>query len=92
MCKKKTNTKSLLYQSSSEEAAVDGISRIKKAALNALHVAASYGNTWLVKYLIEETGVPVNRYSPKFIKIILKNCRIMVDFDSCSSSISNEPM
>ena len=55
----KTTLKFLLCQSSSEEAAVDGISRIKKAALNALHVAASYGNTWLVKYLIEEIGVPV---------------------------------
>ena len=49
-------------QSSTEDETADGVSSVQRAALNALHVAASYGNTWLVRYLLEEAGVPVNRH------------------------------
>ena len=58
-------------QSSPEDETADGASSVQRAALNALHVAASYGNTWLVRYLLEEADVPVNRHV-YFIFLVLQ--------------------
>ena len=68
-------------QSSTEDETADGASSVQRAALNVLHVAASYGNTWLVRYLLEEAGVPVNRHV-YFIFRIFK--QIMLTLLICS--------
>ncbi len=35
----------------------------QRAAMNALHVAAAYGNTWIVQFLLQDVGISVNRYA-----------------------------
>ncbi len=35
----------------------------QRAAMNALHIAAAYGNTWIVQFLLQDVGISVNRYA-----------------------------
>lgn len=50
-----------MLQTSPEEPRCEALG-LQRAAVNVLHVAASFGHTALVRYLIEEAGVPVNRW------------------------------